>query len=102
MYVTGIAVPSRDELDVRRWSGTTDNVRVYRAAAGQRSACSGWRRIHRIAFCPQKPPLSPRDRQQHGVQQPFLLAAARVEGGQSIGEPQEIGAAILLRGDQHP
>ena len=62
----------------------------------------GRRGNRRAAFCPQEPPSSPRDRQQHGVQQSFLLAAARIEGGKGVGESQEIRAAILLGVDQHP
>ena len=35
-----------------------------------------------------------RRRQQHGVHQPFLLAAARVDGKEDVGQANELGAAV--------
>lgn len=40
--------------------------------------------------------------QQHGIEEPFLLAAAWIEGGKGVGEPQELRTAVLSGGDQHP
>ena len=40
--------------------------------------------------------MSLRRRQQHAVEQPLLLAAARIEGGQRIRQPQEIRAPFPL------
>src|SRR5262245_60730655 len=43
---------------------------------------------------------SPRDRQQHRVDQSLLFAPLRVESREGVGEAQEVGAALLLGFEQ--
>ena len=41
-------------------------------------------------------------RQQHGIQEPLFLAAARIQRRKGVGKPQKVGTAILLGSDQRP
>jgi len=40
--------------------------------------------------------------QEHRIQQTFLFAALRIQGGQGVGKPQKIRTAILLRLQKRP
>ena len=78
----------------RRWERAGDGVVIH----GLRG-----RRSNRAKASQMRGRASPVwYRNQHGIKQPFLLASARIQRGEGVGEPEELRPSFLFGLDQGP